>query len=501
MPLCAEKIKMKNKKFIAFDIGAESGRCVVASLIDNKIILDEVHRFPAHNIKYANGFHWDILAIFKEIITGLINARIKFGSEFESIGIDTWAVDYVLIDAEGRILGYPYHYRDDRTELMMERAFQIIPKEKIYETTGIQFAQFNTLFQLLSEEYRKLNILNFADKMLLIPDFLNYLLSGEKKSEFTNVSTTSLVDSNTKYWSWELIDAFNFPRKIFAEVVGPGTVLGGILPSIAEQTGLSKNTSVIAVTSHDTASAVVSVPALNDNWAYLSSGTWSLIGIETKEPVVTTQAMEYNFTNEGGYNNSVRFLKNIIGLWPLQECRRYWQGNSQTYSYPELVSLAIDFGTANAWIDLKDIRFLKAGEMPEKIIRYLTETGQIVKSDIGFIVRVILESLAFCYKFAVDEIRTVTGKKIDILHAVGGGIKNELLMQMTADALNCNVIAGPIEGAIVGNIGVQAIASGDVADINTLRSITANSFQLKRYEPKNSDYFLKNEQNYKSIMN
>jgi rhamnulokinase len=491
---------MPDKKFISFDIGAESGRCVVASLRNNRILLDEVHRFPTHNIKYVYGFYWDILAIYKEIITGLKNAQKKFGSEFESIGIDTWAVDYVLIDDDGRILGYPYHYRDDRTEFMMEKAFQILPKEKIYEKTGIQFAQFNTLFQLLSEKYRKSNFLNFADKMLLIPDFLNYLLTGQKKSEFTNSSTTNLLDLKTKNWSWELIDAFDFPRKIYPEIVAPGTVLGKILPSIAEQTELSKNVSVTAVASHDTASAVVSVPALNNNWAYLSSGTWSLIGIELKEPVVTSQAMEYNFTNEGGYN-SIRFLKNIVGLWTLQECRRYWQEKSQIYSYPELVSLAIDCGHANAWIDLNDIRFLKAGEMPEKIIKFLNETEQIVKPNVGFITRVILESLAFSYKFAIDEIKIVTGKKIDSLHVVGGGIKNELLMQLTADALNCNVITGPVEGAIVGNIGVQAIASGAIADIHTLRMITADSFQLKKFEPKNLDYFLENEQNYKSILN
>ena len=229
--------------------------------------------------------------------------------------------------------------------------------------------------------------------MLLIPDFLNYLLTGQKKSEFTNSSTTSLIDLQTKNWSWELIDAFDFPRKLFPEIVTPGTVLGTLLPSIAEQTGLSKNISVTAVASHDTASAVVSVPALNNNWAFLSSGTWSLIGIELKKPIVTPQAMEYNFTNEAGYNNSIRFLKNIIGLWPLQECRRYWQEKSQPYSYSELVSMAIDFGPANAWIDLKDIRFLKSDAMPEKILKYLTETGQMVKPDIGFIIRVILESL------------------------------------------------------------------------------------------------------------
>ncbi len=495
-----------DKKFIGFDLGAESGRCVVAKLHDNKITLHEVHRFTTHSIKYENGFHWDILAIYKEIITGLINAQKAFGSEFDGIGIDTWAVDYVLIDSEGRINGYPYHYRDDRTDGMMEEAFRIVPKNEIYNKTGIQFAQFNSLFQLLSEKRRKSNLLNFTDKILLIPDFLNYLLSGKKKAEFTNATTSSLVDSNTRKWSWELIDAFDLPRKIFPEIVEPGTILGTLLPSIAEQTGLSRSIPVIAGASHDTASAVVSVPAYKSSsengasWAFLSSGTWSLMGIELKKSLLTAQAMKYNFTNEGGVEKTTRFLKNIIGLWPIQECRRYWQEKSKEFSYPELASLAMENGFAKAWIDLSDPRFLKAGEMPEKIISYLKETGQTVKSDTGFIVRVVLESLAFSYRNTITEIESVSGNKINILHAVGGGIQNELLTQLTADAIGRNVLAGPIEGTIIGNIGVQAIASGAVPDLHAWRMIVADSFELKMYEPKNLSYFDENEANYKNIL-
>ena len=497
---------MKDKKFIGFDIGAESGRCVVAKLNDNKITLHEVHRFTTHSIKYENGFYWDILAIYKEIIVGLINAQKAFGCEFDGIGIDTWAVDYVLIDSDGRIIGYPYHYRDDRTDGMMEEAFRIVPKNEIYNKTGIQFAQFNTLFQLLSEKKRKSNLLNVTDKMLLIPDFLNYLLSGKKKAEFTNATTSSLVDSNTRKWVWELIDSFGLPRKIFPEIVEPGTILGTLLPSIAEQTGLSKNIPVIASASHDTASAVVSVPAYESSnaggasWAFLSSGTWSLMGIELKQSLLSAQAMEYNFTNEGGVEKTTRFLKNIIGLWPIQECRRCWQEKSKEYSYPELVSMAMENGFARAWIDLSDPRFLKAGEMPEKIIAYLKETGQTIKSDNGFIIRVILESLAFSYRDTIKEIETISGNKIKILHAVGGGIQNELLTQLTADAIGRNVLAGPVEGTIIGNIGVQAIASGAVPDLHAWRMIVANSFELKMYEPKNSSYFDENEANYKNIL-
>ena len=490
----------QEKRFIGFDLGAESGRCVVAMLNVNKITLHEVHRFTTHTFKYKNGFHWDILSIYKELIIGLNNAQKRFGSEFDGIGIDTWAVDYVLIDSKGRIIGNPYHYRDDRTDDIMEQAFKILPKNEIYNKVGIQFAQFNTLFQLMSEKKRNLNLLNITDKMLLIPDFLSYLLSDKKKAEFTNASTTSLVNPLTRNWSWELIDSFDLPRKIFPEIVEPGTILGTILPSIAVQTGLSKNIPIIASASHDTASAVASVPAYKSNWAYLSSGTWSLMGIELNKPLLTSQAMECNYTNEGGVGNTTRFLKNIIGLWPIQECRRYWQGKSKEYSYPELVSMAVKNGAARSWVDLSDPRFLKAGKMPEKIISYLKESGQSAKSDIGFIIRVVLESLAFSYRNTIREIETISGNKIKILHAVGGGIQNELLTQLTADAIGRKVLAGPIEGTIIGNIGVQAIATGVVPDIHAWRKIVAKSFELKMYEPENSKYFDENEQKYKNIL-
>lgn len=491
----------KEKKFIGFDLGAESGRCTVGILNKDKITLHEVYRFLTHNIKYENGFHWDILAIYNEIIKGLINAQKEFGSEYDGIGIDSWAVDYVLIDVEGRILGYPYHYRDDRTDNIMVQAFQIVPGKEIYFRSGIQFAQFNTIFQLLSEKKRKQNLLNIADKMLLIPDFLNYLLSGKIKAEFTNASTTSLVDPNKRKWSMELIKAFGFPEKIFPEIVEPGTILGTLLPSIAELVGLDHNIPVISIASHDTASAVVSVPAFEDNWAFLSSGTWSLIGVELKQPLISSEAMEHNFTNEGGFENTFRFLKNIIGLWPIQECKRYWQKKSKGYDYLGLTSLAEDFGSANAWVDLNDPRFLKAGDMPGKIISYLKESGQQIKQDdIGFIIRVILESLALSYREALKEIEIITGKKITSLYAVGGGTRNKLLIQLTANAINRKVVIGPVEGTIFGNIGVQAISTGFVKNLHAWRSIVANSSDLEIYTPQNPDYFNENEQKYKNIV-
>jgi len=488
------------KKFIGFDLGAESGRCIVATLKDQKIVLNEVHRFTTHNVKYNKGFHWDILAIYEEIITGLSKACKAFGPDYDGISVDTWGVDYVLVDSEERILNYPYHYRDDRTDGMMDEAFRTVSKEKIYNTVGIQFAQFNTLFQLLAEKKRKTNLLNVTDKVLLMPDFLNFMLCGNKKAEFSIASTTSLADPNTRNWSWELIDSFGLPRNIFPEIVEPGTKLGTLLPFLAKKTGLNSNIPVFASAGHDTASAVVSVPASGNNWAFLSSGTWSLMGVELKKPLLGAQSMKYNFTNEGGVEGTTRFLKNIIGLWPIQECRRYWEEKGEKYSYPEFAELAKKEGFVKSWIDLNDPRFLKAGEMPEKIIAYLKETNQTVKTNVGFIIGVVLESLAFSYRNTIKEIEEVTGEKIEKLHAVGGGIQNELLSQFTADAIGNTVFAGPIEGTIIGNVGVQAIAAGAVTDLKNWRNVVANSFEVKKYEPTNADYFNKNEEAYNKIL-
>ena len=488
------------KKFIVFDLGAENGRCVVAVIKDEKITLNEVHRFITHSTKYSSGFYWDILAIYEEIVEGLRNAQKCFGSDFDGIGIDTWGVDYVLVDAEDRIMGNPYHYRDERTDTIMDEAFKIVTKEYLYKNIGISFTQFNTLFQLLSEKKRTFNQLNYADKMLLMPDFLNFILSGIKRSEYSIASTTSLADPKTRDWHWEIIDAFGLPRHIFPLMVEPGYKLGPLLNSIAEKTGLSNNIPVFACAGHDTASAVISIPATKENWAYLSSGTWSLMGVELFNPILTPDAMKFNFTNEGGVQRTTTFHKNIIGLWAIQECRRYWLENGEDYSYIQLTGLAEEEGEANVWVDLNDQRFFQSGKMPEKIKEYLKESGQTVKSNPGFIVRVVLESLAYAYRFTIKQIEEVTGIKIDILHAVGGGIKNKLLMQFTSDAIERTVVAGPIEGSTIGNIGILAITSGAVTNLASWRNIIAQSFEVKSYKPVNTEYFNRNEAKFKEII-
>jgi rhamnulokinase len=484
------------RRFIGFDLGAESGRCVVATLEAGTLTLDEVHRFPTHSVRDHERLHWDILAINAEIVEGLTRARKAFGPAFDGIGVDTWGVDYVLLDPEGRVLGYPYHYRDARTDTMMEEAFRIVPREALYRTTGIQFAQYNTVFQLLAETRQPLNMLGVADTMLLMPSYLNYFLSGVKRSEFTIASTSSLADPVTRGWNRELIQRFGFPLGIFPPMVEPGTSLGPLRPALARQTGLDSGVPVIATAGHDTASAVVSVPAACEDWAFLSSGTWSLMGIELTAPLMDDEAMRCNFTNEGGVGGTTRFLKNIIGLWPIQECRRYWLERGEEFSYPRLTELAKEVGFVHAWVDLHDPRFLKPGDMPEKILSYLRETGQRANSRTGYVIRVVLESLAFTYRRTMEELQRVSGRRIEKLHAVGGGIQNELLTQFTADATGIPVAAGPTEGTIVGNIGVQALAAGAVRDLAAWRDVVRHSFNVITYTPRDILYFREHERDF-----
>lgn len=490
----------KEWKFIGFDLGAESSRCFVAILSNQKLELNEVYRFTTCSLKIAGGFHWDVLAIFNEMLEALSIAKKAFGSELDGIAVDTWGVDYVLIDPEGRVIGYPYHYRDDRTDQIMEEAFRILPREIVYNRLGMQAAQYNTLFQLLSEKKRKLNLLHVADKILMMPDFMNFMLSGKKNAEYSIASTTNLADPEKRDWAWDIIDKFELPRNIFPDMIESGTRLGTLLEWIADKTGLHPYIPIFATAGHDSASAVATISNSAKNCAFLSSGTWSVIGIELEKPLLTDKAMKYNFTNEGGVNNTFRFLKNQIGLWPIQECRRYWKEKGNDYSYRELADLAKDQGCVSAWVDFRDSRFLKPGDMPEKIVAYLKETKQRIKNSVGFIIGVILESLAFSYRITIKEIEETTGRKIETLYAVGGGIQNELLTQYTADAIGCRVIAGPTEGTIVGNIGVQAIAAGAVSNLNEWRKIIANSFELKVYQPIDRNYFDNNEKHFNAVL-
>jgi sugar (pentulose or hexulose) kinase len=323
---------MENK-FIAFDLGAESGRCVVGIFSENALELEEVHRFNTPMIESQGHLWWDVLVIYQEMLQGLRSAVGKFGDKFSGISVDTWGVDYALIDKAGRVLGYPYHYRDSRTDGMIDKAGTILPKQQIYQETGIQFAQFNTLYQFLAEKQQPTNLLETADLFLPMPNYLLYLLSGVKKAEYTIASTTQMTDPRNRQWSGEILRVFGFPESIYPEIVEPGTVLGTILPEIQDKTGIGADVPVIASASHDTAAAVASIPATETDWAFLSSGTWSLMGLELDEPVINEDSRKYNFTNEGGVEANIRFLKNIIGLWPVQECRRSSCCTDRGYRY------------------------------------------------------------------------------------------------------------------------------------------------------------------------
>jgi rhamnulokinase len=477
------------KQYIAIDIGAAGGRCIVGQIKDKSILLSEVHRFPTHNVSYMDHFHWDILAIYKEIISGLKEASLQFGSAYSGISVDTWGVDYVLLDVNNRILGYPFHYRDNRTDEMIKKSSSIISNYQLYKKTGIQVAQINTLYQLMAEKELKPNMLNIANTLLLTPDFLNFLLSGKKVSEYSIVSTSNLANPKHRNWDWEVIELFGFPKKIFTKVVESGYYLGNILGEVAQSTGLENDTPIISGTGHDTAAAVLSIPVECKNWAFLSSGTWSLMGIETDSPIINKKAFNYNFTNEGGVQGTYRFLKNIVGLWPIQECKRQWTLEDRNITYDGMTELAMKNGPAKAWLD-----------MPQKVISYLKETNQAYKDDVGFIIRCILESLAFKYRTTINEITEVTHKNFDCIHAIGGGIKNELLNQLTADATKMKLITGPVEGTAVGNIGIQAIATKVVNNVDEWRSIVRDSFDVKIYRPEDSRYFNENEKYYLMLM-
>ena len=487
-------------RFIAFDLGAESGRCEVGILESDGLRIEEVHRFPSPSVEYNGHLYWDVLKIVDEVRTGLRAAADHSGREFDGIGIDTWGVDYVLLDPENRLLGYPCHYRDSRTDGLIEKTFRRVSREEIYQTTGCQFMQLNTLFQLMAEQEQSLNFLDFSNRLLMMPNFLHYVLTGRMKAEYSIASTTQLVDPRKREWAWSLIDRLGLPQQIFPEIVEPETVIGSLRDDLADQTGLSPDIPVVAGASHDTAAAVAAVPATRDNWAFLSSGTWSLMGMEIPEPLITDATLERNFTNEGGIHGTTRFLKNIMGLWPVQECRRYWENQGDQVGYDALEAMAGETGPANSWIDVDDPRFFKPGNMPEEIINYLRETGQEYREEKGWLIRCVLESLAFKYRIRMQEIEELTGRDISVLHAVGGGTQNRLLNKLTAGAIGKEVVTGPVEGTAMGNIGVQAVTTGSMQSIREFRELIAGSTPLEHYEPENMEYWNENEVTYRKIV-
>ncbi|RKY05260.1 rhamnulokinase [Candidatus Poribacteria bacterium] len=476
---------MAAKIYIAFDLGAESGRCVAGIFDGQKLRLEEVRRFPNGPVRILDSLFWDVLRLWDEMKSSLSLCRQRYG-QVASIGVDTWGVDFGLLGRGDVLLGNPYHYRDKRTDGMMEEAFKRVPRREIFEKTGIQFMQLNTLYQLLSMVIERSPILEAAETMLMMPDLFNFWLTGVKVSEFSIATTTQFYNPRQRDWDRDLLERMGIPTRILPEIVPSGTVLGDLLPSVEEETGLS-SVKVIAPTCHDTASAVAAVPAEGDDWIYISSGTWSLMGVELKEPIINDRSLELNFTNEGGYGGTIRFLKNIMGLWLVQESRRTWAKEGQEHSYPELTEMAAQAQPFKAFVDPDDPLFLHPGDMPARIREYCRRTGQPVPETKGEIVRCALESLALKYRWVAERLEELLGRRLNVIHVVGGGSRNELLCQLTADATGKTVIAGPAEATAAGNVMVQAMALGDVGSHPEAREIIRRSFEFKTYEPGKRD--------------
>jgi rhamnulokinase len=468
---------MTSRTVLAVDLGAESGRVMAVHFDSQQLALEELHRFPNTTVTINGTLHWNFLRLWGDIQDG-----IEKGKQFSpaSLGVDTWGVDFGLLDSQGNLIGNPVHYRDNRTNGMMERAYAKVPQAEIFSQTGIQFMQINTLYQLLSLAESGSPQLQIADTFLTAPDLLNYWLTGVKACEFSNATTTQLYNPTSGDWATEMMNKLEIPSRIFPEIVSPGTHLGKY-----------EDIPVIAPACHDTGSAVAAVPAQRPDFAYISSGTWSLVGLELNRPILTAEALAANVTNEGGVYDTFRFLKNLTGLWILQQCRATWAAGGEAYTYTEMVDMAVQAEPFKAFIDSNDPRFLSPGDYPKRIRDWCHQTHQPVPETPGEVVRCVLESLALAYRQVLEGIKTVANRSVSVLHIVGGGTQNKLLNQMTANATDLRVVTGPIEATVIGNALVQLITLGDIANLDQARQIVAGMAETQQYEP--HDHALWNE--------
>jgi rhamnulokinase len=463
---------MAKKTVLAVDIGAESGRVLAVGYDGERLHTEDVHRFPNPSYVVRGTRYWDFLQLWGNIQTGIERGKLH---QPASLGIDTWAVDFALLDKKGNLLSNIVHYRDARTDGMMDRVFSRLPRREVFAQTGIQFMQLNTLYQLMSLVEAGSPLLEIADTFLTAPDLLNFWLTGERVCEFTNATTTQLYNPLKDDWADDLMACLDIPRRIFPAVVAPGTRLGSY-----------DEIEVIAPACHDTGSAVAGVPAHTEHYAYLSSGTWSLLGLEISRPIVNDAAFDANVTNEGGVYGTYRFLKNVMGLWLLQQCRATWAAEGQTYDYGTLSEMAERAPAFASFIDPDDAVFLPPGDHPTHIRAFCSRTGQPLPDNVSAMVRCVLESLALKYRYVLEKLIALTGHRVDVLHIIGGGSQNRLLCQMTADATGRVVLAGPTEATSLGNAVVQLITLGELANIGDARRLIAQSSELARYEPKNT---------------
>jgi rhamnulokinase len=487
------------KNYIAVDLGADSGRVILGCVSDSVLELKEIHRFSNGPIIEAGSLRWNFNKILSEIKTGIAEAVKQSNGNVAGIAVDSWGVDFGLIDDAGHLIENPFYYRDHRTDGILEKALAFMDRKTLYENTGIQFMQINTLYQLLSMRLANYPPFNKSKQILFIADLCACHLCGRKFAESSLASTSQLMNMKQRDWSREIFDAFKLNIEIMPPLIQSGTKVGQLKKEIMEELDCPA-IPVIAAASHDTASAVAAVPAEKDvKWAYLSCGTWSLVGMELAEPVINEKTYAFQFTNEGGVENTIRLLKNIMGLWLVQECKRQWHNEGVEYSYADLVKMAAEAKPFIAYIDSNTSSFLSPGDMPAKINTFLMKTGQHILTDKGQMIRSLLESLAFEYRLVIEKLEDITDESLDCLYMVGGGIKNELLCQFTANATGKRVIAGPVEAASSGNILMQAKALGQLQNLSQIRQIVRNSFELREYHPENSQMWEEQYQHFQKI--
>jgi rhamnulokinase len=477
---------MAEKCYLAVDLGAESGRLVAGLFDGSQLRLEEVHRFSNGAIHLAGTLRWDVLRLWSEIQVGLTKAAQSFGNDAISVGVDTWGVDYVLLDRRGEMLGQPYHYRDPRTAGVMDSMFSRVPRKEIFAATGLQFMPINTLYQLIAMQQTNPALLAQAERFLMMADLFHWLLCGSQVVEFTNATTSQCLDATSGAWAWDLLRKFDLPTGMFPQVVAPGTTLGKLRSDVAEGCRLPR-IDIVAPATHDTGSAVAAVPTRKSgtaDWAYISSGTWSLMGLELPQPILTARALALNVTNEGGIDGTWRLLKNIMGLWLVQECRRSFERKGKPLSYAELTQLAVEAKPFRTLVDPDAVEFLAPPDMPAEIGRWCAARGRPAPASEGEFVRTALESLALKYRMVLGWLEELAGAKVEVIHVVGGGSQNELLNQFTANACGLPVMAGPVEATALGNVLVQARTSGALSTLAEMRAVVRVSSTVKLYEPR-----------------
>ena len=481
---------MTQKAYLAVDMGASSGRHVLGLFDGRQLRLEEIYRFENGPVEVAGRLYWDLLGQWSQVRQGLRAAGAKAGADIVSVGVDTWGVDFGLLGRNDELLGNPYHYRDGRTNGMMQKAFGIVSREEIFRHTGLQFMQLNTLYQLLAMKLSASPLLDMAETLLMVPDLFHWLLTGVKCNEMTEASTSQFYNPVKGGWATELLQKFSLPAHILAKITQPGTTLGPLRPNLAAESGLSA-AKVVLPGSHDTASAVMAVPAhsrpgVRPDWCYVSLGTWALMGIESPQPVVNDAVLKLNFTNEGGVGGTIRLLKNITGLWLVQECRRVWNQAGENLDWESLNQLGAAEQPLRAFVNPDAADFMAPGDMPEAIRAFCRKTGQPVPETKGAVLRCALESIAMKFRHVLGMCEELAGGRLETIHVVGGGTKNRQLCQAAADACGRRVVAGPVEATAIGNAMMQAVADGDVASIAEARDIIRRSFPVDEYKPKNT---------------